>query len=219
MAYQKYIRLETPPTKWRFTCPETGYKIENQHTKQNLFELIQRHYDDNGIDLPEDWQQRVEDQLCRQLPAGFCQYTDGGNARGFQPDLSAEKIFKGISSLASMIGSVVTGKSIFVEQEEANRRAEICSRCYYNIESSFCAGCATGRAITETVAKVRGDRSTPHDNNLLACGICGCKNVAIVHIKKELMLSGESKEMTEARPSWCWMKNDDLTKAEEQLKI
>ena len=69
------------------------------------------------------------------------------------------------------------------------------------------------------MSKVKGGRSTPSDDDLKNCGICGCKNEAIVHIKKNLLLSGEKAEITEKRPAWCWMKNDNITQAKSQLKI
>ena len=184
-----------------------------------LLQRVERHYLDNKIPLPSDWEDRVQDQLCRQLPVGWCQYTDGTPGRGFTPNLTGDKVLKGLKSLFNMIKDSVKGEEVFVSQNVANQRAEICSRCYYNMSANFCAGCGIGQAITAAVALVKGKRTTPSDYELKSCGVCGCNNHAIVHVNKKLLLSGENLETTEARPSWCWLKNDDLNEAEQKLKI
>jgi hypothetical protein len=220
MTYQKIINESNcPPGRYRYTVPETGYKIDMELSLDGLFKRVERHYIDNNIQLPNDWKNRVEDQLCRQLPPGWCVYTDGSPGKGFVPNLSAEKILKGIKSLYQMMNESIKGNDVFVAQEEANKRAEICSRCYYNMNANFCAGCGIGQSITSAVGLVKGKRTTPSDNELKSCGICGCKNDVIVHVDKKLLLSNENLETTEARPSWCWLKNNNLEEAEKELKI
>jgi hypothetical protein len=218
--YQKIKNTnEVPPGMYRYTCPETGYKIAGEHSKEGLFARVELHYKDNNIPLPGDWKERVEDQMCKQLPTGWCNYSDEDSGYGFTPDLSFDKVLKGITSLSSMVFAALKGEEIFVDGNEANQRAEICTRCFYNMSTSFCGACNAGNVIAETVSKVKGGRSTPSDDDLKNCGICGCKNEAIVHIKKNLLLSGEKAEITEKRPAWCWMKNDNITQAKSQLKI
>ena len=217
---QKLIKIsEVPPGFFRYTCPETGFKIDREHTMSGLLGRVKAHYEDNNIPLPPDWKESVEDQLCRQLPAGWCRYEDGKEPAGAKSIVSAEGIIKGITSLATMAIDKMKGKDVFVPQEEANRRAEICARCYNNMTTNFCAGCGAMQQITSLVAKVKGGRSTPLDSSLLTCGICGCRNEAIVHVDKKVLLSGEKPETTEARPDWCWLKNDDLNQASASLKI
>ncbi len=208
-----------PPGKFNFTVPENGFKIHSIMSLEELFKRVKQHYQDNDIPLPDDWQDRVEDQLCKKLPAGWCNYEAGESGVGFQPNLSGEKILKGIQSLSSMALSAAKGEEVFVSQEEANKRAEICSRCFYNMPSNFCSGCGIGQAITSLVAKVRGGRKTDSDSSLQSCGICGCKNEAIVHVNRNLLLKGEKNETTSARPDWCWVKNPDTTQADSLLKI
>jgi hypothetical protein len=184
-----------------------------------LLERVKQHYEDNGIPLPVDWEKSVEDQLCRQLPAGWCEYTDGTPARGSVPILSAENLIKGVTSLSTMIAGAIKGDEVFVSQEEANRRAEICARCYNNIHAGFCSGCGTMQRLTSLVAKVKGGRKTPSDKDLQNCGICGCRNEAIVHVNRKVLLSGEKSETTNARPDWCWLKTEDLNQAQSEQHI
>ena len=204
---------------FRFTVPETGYRIENEHTMNGLLARVEQHYEDNNIHLPKDWKESVENQLCLQLPEGWCEYTDGTPARGSVPILSAENLIKGVTSLATMVASAVKGDDVFVSQEEANRRAEICARCYQNINAGFCTSCGAMQQLTNLVAKVRGSRKTPSDKNLQNCGICGCRNEAIVHVNRKVLLSGEKSETTQARPDWCWVKTEDLNKAKSEQHL
>jgi len=222
MIRQKLIKFDSVVPgagSFRFTVPETGYRIDNEHTMKGLLDKVKQHYEDNTIPLPEDWKEAVEDQLCRQLPSGWCQYTDGSPARSVPQILSAENLIKGVTSLATMVTSSVKGDDVFVSQEEANRRAEICSRCYNNINAGFCAGCGTMQRLTSLVAKVKGSRKTPYDRDLQNCGICGCRNEAIVHVNRKVLLSGEKSETTNARPNWCWLKTEDLTQAKSEQHI
>jgi hypothetical protein len=207
------------PNLFRFTCPETGFKIEHEHTLEGLYAKIKLHYDANEIPLPADWKEAVQDQLCHQLPEGFCHYDDGNPSSGAVQVISADNIIKGITSLATMALNSVKGTNNFVDQDEANRRAEICIRCYQNVAGGFCAGCGAGQTITALVAKVKGGRKTPYDSSLQNCGICGCRNEAIVHVNRNILLSGEKSETTKARPDWCWLKTEDLNLAKSEQHI
>lgn len=219
MIRQRLIRGDSvPPGCYRFTVPETGYRIANEHTITGLYLRIQQHYKDNNIPLPEDWKERVEDQMCKQLPEGWCTYVDGQPSN---PEnlITAENIVKGITSLYNMAIETLKGEDVFVSQEEADQRAAICARCYQNKPSNFCMGCGAMRKVTELVAKVKGSRKTNIDNRLQNCGICGCRNEAIVHVKRNILLSGEKSATTESRPNWCWLKNPDLNTAQSELHI
>jgi len=207
------------PGRFRFTVPETGYKIKDELSMSGLLDRVKKHYEDNSLKLPDDWKERVEDQICRQLPEGWCEYSDGKPARGAKSILSAESIVKGITSLATMAAESFSGVDVFVDQNEANRRAEICVRCYQNMTTNFCAGCGVMQTITSMVSKVKGSRTTPLDSNLYTCGMCGCRNEAIVHVNKNILLSGEKSETTNSRPDWCWLKNDDLNQASQALHL
>jgi len=219
MILQKIIKGDSvPPNGFRFTVPETGYRIENEHTMDGLLRRVRQHYFDNGIVLPDDYQARIEDQMCRQLPAGWCNFSGGGDSN---PEImiTAEVIIKAISSLYEMAVGKLKGEDVFVSQDEANGRASICVRCYQNKNANFCMGCGAMQKVTEMVAKVKGSRTTPFDGKLQNCGMCGCRNEAIVHVKRNILLSGEKSETTEARPDWCWLKTNDINQANANLHI
>jgi hypothetical protein len=220
MILQKLsITNQNPPGGFRFTVPENGYQMSGFHTMADLLGAVKRHYDDNNIPLPDNWQDLVENQLCQKMPAGWCHYIDGTPAQGITPVLSFENILKGITSLSKMAMEAVKGEDVYVDQNEAERRADICSRCYYNMNASFCMGCGGARVILDLVGEVRGSRTTTKDYMLQNCGVCGCRNDAIVHVKKNILLSGENSDTTNKRPNWCWLKNDSLDEAQSQLHL
>jgi hypothetical protein len=220
MTLQRLTKTDcVPPGGFRFVVPETGYRIENKHTKEELMEAVRAHYAANGIMVPSNWRELVIDQLCQRLPAGWCNYDDGSEASGVTPVLSFENILKGITSLSSLAVNAAKGEEVFVSQDEAERRAEICSRCHFNMNASFCMGCGGARVILDMVGKVKGERTTSMDHMLQNCGVCGCRNDAIVHVKKNILLKGESSDTTNKRPSWCWLKSDNLDEAKSKLHL
>jgi len=210
---------QVPPGGYRFTVPETGLKIENMHVLQQLLDKVEQHYKDNSILLPDNWRGLVVDQMCRQLPEGWCYYSDGKEYNGNSAPLSFDNILKGIQSLSSLAAEAATGGDPFVDQNEAEERAKICTRCYYNQKSSFCMGCGGARVILDMVGKVKGSRKTNLDYALQNCGVCGCRNDAIVHVKKNILLKGEKEETTNKRPDWCWLKADTISEATSQLHL
>jgi len=198
--------------------PETGYKI-TERALDDLYTKIYVHYKNNDIPLPDDWKARVEDSICRSLPDSWCYYEDSDAVAPRPPALTTESVMKGIASLASIVKEVVSGESIYVSQDEADARARICSRCNLNQNLGVCMGCGAMKAVTDLASNIKGGRTTKLDARLQNCSVCGCRNDTIVHISKKVLLSGEKTETTEARPSWCWVKNDNLTQAESLLKL
>lgn len=208
-----------PQGGFSFVVPENGYRMGPFHTIQELYDKVQSHYQDNNLALPDNWKELVVDQLCQRLPAGWCMYKDGEPSKGITNILSFDNIKKGVASLTQLTLDAVKGEDPFVGQDEANRRAEICARCHLNMNASFCMGCGGARIILDMVAKVKGERKTPLDNMLQNCGVCGCRNDAIVHVKKNILLKGESEDTTNKRPKWCWLVNDSIEDAKQKLHI
>lgn len=210
---------QVPPGGFVFIVPETGFKIGRELSIEDLYSKIEKHYRDNRIHLPANWKERVQNQICQKLPPNWCSF-DGANPNPqYKTDLSADRILKGLSSLTAMAKAAIKGEEVFVDQNEAEKRAEICARCHLNMSSNFCAGCAAGQAIRNLVSGVKGNRTTTYDDRLMVCGVCGCKNEVIVHVNRNLLLTGEKSETTDSRPNWCWVKNPNTSNAKELLKI
>ena len=91
-------------------------------------------------------------------------------------------------------------------QEEADRRALICSTCPLNVGLSGCGPCAlTLQGIRAALLK----RSTPYDAQLSACGICGCDNALSVHVPLEALKAGDTS--AGIYPEWCWKTTQGTT--------
>jgi len=85
----------------------------------------------------------------------------------------------------------------FVSAAEAQVRAEICAGCPRNVPISGCSAC---RNLVGLVFNVIGNRKTPLDSKLKACGVCRCELKAAVHIPLEAfpVVAGHDY------PTWCW---------------
>lgn len=207
------------PGSYTFTVPETGFIAGPFNRLKELVDQVRNHYVANNIPVPDQLQDKIEDAICRRIPNGLCYSPDSIQYKVTPASLSGETILQGLTSLSEMVMSSLSGKDVFVPQEVAETRAEICSKCTLNSPSGFCMGCAVGRAITNTVAKVKGNRSTSRDSSLHNCSVCGCKNEAIVHVNRNILLKGEKSETTNARPDWCWLKTEDLDQAKANLHL
>jgi len=219
MNYLSLIpRPEIPPGGFQFTVPETGITFA-EFNKDDLYNKIQRHYEANDIILPEDWRERVDHRICESLPTGWCIDKAGEAAKGSGCYVTTDMILQGIRSLAKLLKDVFLGKEIFVLQLEAEARAEICSKCSMNRETSTCIGCAAMKEIIEKVALIRGSRRTKADTLLKNCCKCGCRNEAIVHMKKDILTTGQSEEDMLVYPEWCWKRNETPEIAKCKLSL
>lgn len=83
-----------------------------------------------------------------------------------------------------------------VDQAEADRRAAICARCPSNKRVAGCLSCG---GIRKMVDRLKGDRSTPFDNDLHACEECGCE------LKVKVWLPLDAVDNTGVTfPDHCW---------------
>lgn len=216
---QKLInRSEIPPGYFTFVCPETGFRIQTL-SKAELFRRIAAHYSANNLSLPDDWQAKVEDRICQGLPPSWCEFTDPNITTQIGCTTTKEQILHGISSLASLLWDVFLGKDIYVTQIEADTRAEICAKCQFNISVSGCMSCGGMARLSGLVAKVKGARTTKWDALLKNCCKCGCRNEAIVHIKKDILNTGQTEENMLQYPVWCWKRSSSLEEAKNNLSL
>lgn len=88
-----------------------------------------------------------------------------------------------------------------VPQEEATRRASICAGCPYNVATSGCGGCRLALAgLRSSILK----GTTPHDDKLQACGVCGCDNSLQVHVPLEVLQQVRNDVVY---PDFCWKRD------------
>jgi hypothetical protein len=138
----------------------------------------------------------MQDQLCKTLPPGWCLYDDPARPR-VSTSLSWDDVQKGIQ----VFGSWVKKGMKTVSQNEADRRAAICSRCYLNVGVQGCTACQAA------VAFITGRYKTKHDHALQTCAACRCFLRAKVHFSISI-LDRNHPGAQDLYPDFCWLKRD-----------
>lgn len=189
------------PDGCRFTH-ETGH-VSRAVTVTNLMPEVIRYRQQNNLPIPDDMREIVEDQLCRILPPGNCQYADGTEQRAFVDSrINFSDVAAGMSTLASVILNQRA-----VDQEEAERRAAICAACPANAAVTGCFGCTS---LESTITAIVGAKKTKYDYLLKVCTACHCFNKAQVWIDARDLSAGASDGQMERLAlfkDWCWKYN------------
>jgi hypothetical protein len=90
-----------------------------------------------------------------------------------------------------------------VPQDEAERRAAICSACPANKGWIKCQNCS--QSTLSLLAIVRKLRGTKLDNDLMGCDVCGHDNRTAIHLEISDMPAMDSEEQ-KYMPPGCWKK-------------
>lgn len=181
-----------PPDGFRYVFPEDGF-VAHGWTYQDWMDVARDHVQANPQYNIPDLPQRMEEQLCKTLPPGWCNYDDPARPRA-STVMHWEDVLRGTRTMALWISQGQT----YCPQEEAERRALICSRCYLNVHVSGCAAC---HALVEAVVK---DVKTRSDSHLKACAACKCLLRAKVHFPLDV-LDRENQKVQELYPEHCWL--------------
>jgi hypothetical protein len=155
------------------------------HAYPFVRDAVVKHRAAMGLPFNED---DFQDELCRQNLAIDCV---GRKADPSTRWLTLADIKRFMSSLTSWDGS-------FVDQAEAERRAQICAGCPMNVVVSGCKGCG---GILKWAKEKLGGKSTSKDGALESCRVCGCFNSVSVWIP----LEAQNVEGLEF-PDHCWKK-------------
>lgn len=182
----------TPNGGWRYTHPVTGMKF-GSIVYGVLLTLVQKHCKANN--LPFDLA-TFEDELCKQAH-------NGGNCAEGTKEYPVQPKRTTIDDAASFISVAKEWMKDrdFVPQEEAERRAEICAACP---ENQQIAGCSACRNLVGRLTQLLGQRRTKQDSKLQGCRVCGCSNVAQVHVPLDALAKGINPDMV--FPDHCWKK-------------
>lgn len=160
-----------------------------------------RHWDAETDSLPATYdalRASIEEFMCDYMPKGICQKL------GRFPRLNLKQVVDFSGFLGRQALARASGEAVFVDEEEANRRAAICQTCPNNA-SSFCSSCL-GLSGWMRKFLLPGTR-TDFDSTIGACSVCGCMLPMKVHFSIDVLRSGmENKQIN--YPSHCWMNND-----------
>jgi hypothetical protein len=185
-------RSVCPPDGFRYVFPETGYIAHGWNHNDWVNDAI-RHLQVNNLAHRADLVPLMEEQLCKTLPPGWCNYDDPNRAR-VSVSLGWQDVLGGLKTFASWIAQGCQ----YVTKEEADRRALICSRCYLNVNVQGCTGCQ------QAVVEVTGNRKSKYDDLLRSCAVCKCFLRAKVHFPIST-LDRESLGAQELYPEFCWL--------------
>jgi hypothetical protein len=178
----------------RYTDPKTGVTIVGD-TVGRLIQLVTRERGKAGLDS-SNVREEVEEFTCSQYPHLCERRVDGS---------PVERKFTRKDVLAfveSVRGTIESGG--VVQQEEAERRANICQQCPYNRRVAGCEGC---NGISGLIFKVIGARRVKAQGSLKNCSICGCSLKPKVWVPKEVLeKTSEIQENSGDFPSWCWVR-------------
>lgn len=193
-------RSKGVPDSYRYTHSESGF-ISTGVNWWDMWDSIVKHRAANGY--PPITEADAEDQLCKQLGPNFCEQEQPGSFNFVNTRLKFRDIIEGaIAYAAFLLGNTVS-------QEEANRRARICSSCYFRVQPQGCGACVKiGQLITGNVA----NKKTPHDRHLVnkACAICSCPSQSLVWFPMPMLEKPEvdSPEKQASYPAFCWRKQN-----------
>lgn len=197
--------MHVPPGGFGYRQPETGQTLDGQSLTGTV-DLVFRHRLANSLPraTQEEVDEDVQHQICVRCGREWCSNT---KLSFLGEGVSFEKLKAGTFSLATWAITSIRGQDPYVSEEEANRRAEICSRCWANKAISGCYGCGLGDRIREVLVEAKGDRRTQYDDQLQACLVCGCSNQAQVWIKPEILAAGmtdQQREVYREAQVGCW---------------
>ncbi len=184
--------------EYRWRDPITNVEVVGTHWNM----LMNRIYDErraNGIPCGIEFEKEVEEALCRDYPAE-CEIND--------PRFPRHKARLGFSEIIAgtrLLLKVKLGNVPLVQQEEANRRANICATCPFNIEFQRpCAGLCG--ELYSLVKSIIGAASVAGEERLRSCSLCGCFLGAAVWLPVDVqrsVLTDDQKMQFDNVPN-CW---------------
>lgn len=197
MAKLKNINIGIPHSERYFVVPETGVVIGYGLTYRKLVDVVRDHYISNGYNA-DNLEEIIQAQVCRRIDPMYCT-----SAEGYVPSPTSDDIL----SFANFLLSWAKDSFKFVSQEEAERRADKCSKCIHNRMAGGCKVCGWMRKVSEAVGTFLGTRKTSKDSVLNACAVCKCPCRAIVHIPLNHLKIDKGQEKLYKDVN-CW-KTDD----------
>lgn len=186
---------------YSLNLPDLGLVGEGTNFEM-LMTRIRNYRVANGIPCGLGLVEEVEREVCRAYPSE-CVESDARVPNREQKFSFADVIH----GTKTMVRHVLGGR-VLVDDAEAARRAEICSRCPNNI--SFTAPCnSLCGELKDIVMGIIGHRRTAYDERLRSCAICACFNASAIWVPLEVQtadLTPEQRAQFElaAESYGCW---------------
>jgi hypothetical protein len=186
--------------KWSYLVKETGV-IVKASSLSSLYDLIRKNLDANGFQDSVIDENDVEEYNAREM----VKTNPSCCFEGPKLDKRPLSLQDAIRFTRTLFLNLAKGGDR-VGQEEANRRAKICSECPANITPSGCASCSNSGIAAATVGLLVGGRITPYENMLQSCQYCGCFNRVQVWFPIEDLQGAMDESLNASLPDHCWKK-------------
>jgi hypothetical protein len=187
------------PGGWSYRVPETGIEVPGGSWSQ-LHEFVRNHYTANAIKIPDNLDTLITEYAC--LNGADCAYDEVKIPK--PAGLKSLQIGDVIRFSMSLLHGLTVGGGK-VGQDEANRRANICSTCQFNRKPLGCTGC-NARVLKDAVKTFSQHGSTPIDESLQSCEFCGCFIRSMVWFPIETLHKFSDATENENLPAHCWKK-------------
>lgn len=169
-------------------------------SRANLRKNVVAHLRAKGaLESVANFESYFANAICAAMPperaALECKYVDDSAPAVLREDrvLRTDDVWRFVRSMTNWVSSGGGMDS----QDAAERRAQICAQCPYNVDVAGCSWCSG--LVTASLSLLSG-RSTALDSQLKHCKICGCANRAAVHFPLT------AADQTLEYPAWCWKK-------------
>lgn len=172
----------------------------------DLVEHLREHLITNKLPVPADLDGAVQEFICSNTPGNWKNGCVAVDERGFSLTVTLALVKRWLLTMAAY-----SKDGELVSQEEAERRANICLACHYRTPITGCKGC--GQSLGGMMTKLLINRATDRDEQLTACGVCGCAQKAMIWFPNETLDKGSAGlsypsdtggRDAEGQPVPCW---------------
>jgi len=191
----KETGMHLPMATRRYTDPDTGAVFTGETAKSIVKQVVNHRVNTNTPVDPDKVQMEVEDYICSQLPTWCQRQREPGKIK---KEYTREDV---LAFVAAVSGTIEAGG--VVDQQTAEKRADVCLQCPYNQKLAGCDGC---NGIASTVFNLIGARRVRNMGSLRSCGICGCALKAKIWVPDNVLKdTARIQNNMEDFPSWCWV--------------
>lgn len=186
MKFFKFSAFKTSKL-WEFPDPDVKNRVHVGSTRSELLTRIIQYRVQNRLPLIDELDTVVDNYLCKHpMNSGSCE--------------EVKTLSRGLMGYYQ--GGVALLKNLmfrrFATQEEADRRAEICISCPYNVFPDRGGFLKWSDDIANASV---GDRRSVHHDKLGSCDVCSCTLKAKIFYEGKLELT---EEMLKKMPGECW---------------
>lgn len=211
-----------PPGGWSYVQPETNMKFDGMVGFSEQVGIIVRHRKANSLPgaTPSTVANDLEQYTCTRVPGSCMSGAVSGvkknssqNQEG-SPAFRAATAYEKAESAASIVSGWLGAGGEPVDQDTSTERARICSACPYNKPASLFDLSKPAAAAIKLLLKVKGQKSisTPLDESLGVCEVCGCDLKTKVHTPIDHIVSGTDPSIMSLFPDGiCWIRSESTT--------